>query len=281
MKYIFFGTPRFAEIVLEELLAKQLPPALIVCNPDRPVGRKHIVTPPPTKVLAEKMHIPVLQPDKFDDTILKTLRDLDADCFVVAAYAKIIPRHILEIPRHGALGIHPSLLPSYRGASPIQTTILSNDAKAGVTIYLMDDRIDHGPILANRLLSFDKPAFELTYPDLEEKLARESADLLAITFPEFIAGTIKPKLQDESDATYTQKFTTEDSFVDPLDLAAAEAGDQEKAKEIMRQINALNPEPGVWTHRDEKRVKLLAAKIEKDRLFLTKIQEEGQTPKTL
>src|ERR1700690_3293179 len=141
MKYVFFGSPRFAAIVLQKLIDGGIAPAAGVCNPDRPVGRKKIVTPPPVKtlVVSTSSEIDILQPEKLDDMFTKRLAAIEPDFFVVAAYAKIIPANVLAIPRLGTIGTHPSLLPKYRGASPIQAALLGGDAKTGTTLYLMDE----------------------------------------------------------------------------------------------------------------------------------------------
>lgn len=278
MKYVFFGTPRFAEIVLTGLIDAGMPPVALVCNPDRPVGRKKIITPPLTKILAieRSSDIDIMQPEKTDEIFIKRLQALEPDFFVVAAYAKILPKAILDIPRLGALGVHPSLLPKFRGASPIQSAILNDESKTGTTIYLMDEKTDHGPIVAQEPLATNTPIGEITYLDLEEQLAELGTRLLIQTIPDFGAGkmTATAHEQDESLATYTKKFTTEDGFVAPEDLA-----DTKKTREILQKINALNPEPGVWTMRDGKRTKLLAAEMRGDRLILTETQKEGEKPK--
>lgn len=281
MKYVFFGTPRFAEIVLSGLIEDGMAPDAIVCNPDRPLGRKKIVTPPPTKLLAIKASpdIDILQPETLDEAFLKRLRALEPDFFIVAAYAKIIPRTVLDIPRLGALGTHPSLLPAYRGASPIQSVILAGETKTGSTIYHMDAKMDHGPIFAQEEVLFD--ALATSYLALEEKLAALSARLLVKTIPAFLAGTIKPRVQDESFATFTKKFATENGFVEQSELDAAIAGNSDKAELILRTINALNPEPGAWTLQNGKRVKLLEARMDGGTLKLLTVQEEGQKPKTV
>jgi methionyl-tRNA formyltransferase len=280
MRYIFFGTPRFAEIILDSLLRAGIPPVALVCNPDRPVGRKKIITAPETKKLVQekKAGIQILQPEKIDGDFIERLRNLHPDFFIVAAYAKIIPKTVLDIPKLGTLGVHPSLLPKYRGASPIQSAILSGEKETGVAIYRMDEKMDSGEILAERGLSI---ADGETYPQLEEKLAELGGKLLVETVPRFINGEIKGTAQDGKAATFTKKFTTQDGFVTPDDLKDAEAGDPKKAEMIFRKIRALNPEPGVWTTKNEKRLKLLEAKIIDGTLALVKIQEEGQKPKKI
>lgn len=288
MKYIYFGTPRFAEIILAGLIGANLSPIAIVCNPDRPVGRKKIITAPATKVLAEKNNITVFQPETMSDLLALKSRfsELKPDFFVVAAYAKIIPRAILDIPRLGTLGVHPSLLPLYRGASPIQSAILNGDAETGSTIYLMDEKTDHGPIAAQDKLEFDSrnSIADFSYLELEEKLAALSAKLLVETIPDFVTDKITPQAQDESKATFTKKFKTEDGFIDEKELAAAIAADSTtanaggKASEILKKINAFNPEPGAWTIREGKRIKLLKATVRDGRLVLLETQKEGGRP---
>jgi methionyl-tRNA formyltransferase len=275
MNYVFFGTPRFAEIVLGELLGAKLPPTAVVCNPDRPFGRKKAITPPPVKVLAAKIGIPVLQPEQLDEAFGVQLKRLTPDFFAVAAYAKIIPQHILDVPRLGTLGVHPSLLPKYRGASPIQSALLAGERTTGVSIYLMDAKMDHGPVFAEEKMAI--PEGE-NYSKLEERLAHLGGKLFAKTVPDFFAGTSHPQVQDETEATFTKKFKTEDGFVDEKELAAAVRGETVAAA-IYRKILALNPEPGVWTVQDGKRLKLLDAKLEHGSLRLTLTQREGEKPK--
>jgi methionyl-tRNA formyltransferase len=281
IKYVFFGTPRFAEIVLTGLIDAGMEPTAVVCNPDRPFGRKHILTPPPTKMLAIKTSpdIDILQPEKIDEVFIKRLRALEPDFFVVAAYAKIIPASVLAIPKFGTLGVHPSLLPQYRGASPIQSVILAGEATTGVTIYLMDEQMDHGPICGEqKILSFDP--LSTTYPVLEEKLATLAIDLIPLAMAARMdPGVPAPDPQDETRVTFTQKFKTENGFIEYSELDAAIAGNSDKAELILRTINALNPEPGVWTIKDGKRIKLLEARMDGNALKLVTIQEDGQKPK--
>jgi len=190
-KYVFFGTPRFAEIVLDGLLSGGFVPTAIVCNPDRPLGRKKIITPPPTKQLIEKYNaaysanVAIFQPEKLDDAFIAQLRALDLDFFVVAAYAKIIPHAVLAIPLFGTLGTHPSLLPSYRGASPIQSVILAGETTTGSTIYQMDEKMDHGAIFAQEEVPLE--ALSTDYLALEAQLAKLSAKLLEKTIPRILS----------------------------------------------------------------------------------------------
>jgi methionyl-tRNA formyltransferase len=280
MKYVFFGTPEFAAVILEKLIGSGFVPAAVVCNPDRPAGRKKLITPPPVKSLImqhEAWGIEILQPEKLDSSFMIRVSSFKPDLFIVASYAKIIPKVILETPRLGVIGVHPSILPEYRGSTPIQSVILEGEHETGVSLYLLDEKVDHGRILAGRKLLMGTGD---TYEVLLRKLAALGGDLLAEILPKFLAGEVKPEPQDEAKATYTKKFTSEDAFVDPRELDLAESGgDAEKARLISRKILALNPEPGVWTLKDGKRTKLLEAEIRENRLVLKKIQREGEKPK--
>ena len=275
MKYLFFGTPEFAAIILEKLINAGFIPSAVVCNPDKPTGRKKIITPPLTKLLAIKYNIPVLQPEvlsifNFQFSIS------NFDFFIVASYAKILPKEILEIPRFGTIGVHPSLLPKYRGPSPIQAAILNEEQETGVTLFLLDEKVDHGPVLENRKQKIENSD---NYKTLHNKLAELGGDLLIETIPKFLREEIKSQPQDESQATYTKKFSAEDGFVGFKDLEKAQKDDGQIAIEVERKIRALNPEPGVWTIKDGKRMKILEAELMPDKtLKLKKIQFEGKKP---
>ncbi|MBI5079659.1 hypothetical protein HZB06_03290, partial [Candidatus Wolfebacteria bacterium] len=201
------------------------------------------------------------------------------------------PKEILAIPRLGTIGVHPSLLPKYRGSSPIQTAILNGDEITGTTLYFIDEKMDHGPILAQRELKF--PIFNFQFSKLHNALAELSADLLI----QFLRNyenirkyeKIEGVAQDESQATYTKKFSSQNAFIEPKDLEKAQTEGREIAEKIERKIRALNPEPGVWTQsyentklyeitKTKKRVKLLEAEIKDGKLKLKKIQIEGKNP---
>jgi methionyl-tRNA formyltransferase len=277
MQFVFFGTPEFAAIILEKLIAVGFVPAAVVCNPDKPVGRKQIITPPPTKILARTFGIPTLQPDELDSNFIAQISGLRPDFFVIAAYAKIISKEILDIPRLGAIGVHPSLLPKYRGSTPIQSVILSGEKETGVTLYFLDEKMDHGPILESRKWKIENRS---TYEVLLKELAELAGNLLVEILPKFAAEEIKPEPQNEAKATSTKKFKGEDAFVDENDSKEAESGkNPQKADLIDRKIRALNPEPGVWTTQEGKRVKLLEAEINENELVLKKIQVEGEKPR--
>ncbi len=284
MRYIFFGSAEFSLLVLQKLVNADMTPVAVVCNPDRPVGRKKIITPPLVKTFAEEHGIPVLQPEKVTADIFAPFGDID--CFVIASYAKIISQAVLDIPKVGTVGVHPSFLPKYRGSTPIQTVIAEGVKETGVTLFIVDDKVDHGPIIAQSAPVAVDVGY---YKDLETELALVGGDLLVETLPKLVAGTAQFQIQNESEATLTKKLKTEDGFVAFDDFEAARAGDLDKAAAIERKIRAYTPEPGVWTqvdsatfgelHIENKRVKLLEGIVSADGLVITVLQIEGETPK--
>jgi len=234
LKIIFIGTPDFAVPILEKLIKSDYKPVLVITAPDKSVGRKQIVTPPPAKLVAEKFNIPIFQPQEIKNQISK-IKNLKPDLIVVAAYGQILPKKILGIPKYGCLNIHPSLLPKYRGPSPIQYAILNGDEETGVTIILMNEKVDAGPIISTYNLQLT--TYNYTYEELEKKLAELGAKLLIETIPKWTKGEIQPQPQDESEATYTKILKKEDGRIDW----------KKSAEEIERQIKAFNPEPGTYT----------------------------------
>ncbi len=279
LKIIFIGTPEFGAIILEELVKNNYKPILVITNPDKPVGRKQIMTPPPVKLVAQKHNILLAQPEKIKN-YQSEIKNFAPDLIVVAAYGQIISKEILGIPKYECLNVHPSLLPKYRGASPIQSAILDGEEKTGVTLMLMDEKMDHGPILALQELEISRlrQSFggqsipKTTYQELHNKLAELGAKLLVETIPNWISGKIKPKPQDESKATYTKILKKEDGKISW----------NKSAKEIERQIRAFNSWPGSFTlcQKNDKniKVKILEADVLDDKLIIKKVQPEGKKP---
>jgi len=238
--FAFFGTDEFSVKVLETLKDKGLTPSLVVTVPDRPQGRKMVMTPPLAKTWAEKNKIKVIQPaslKNLDENTIYNIRyttyDKIYDFSLVASYGKIIPQEILDLPTHGTLNIHPSLLPKYRGPSPLETAILNGDEETGVAIMKLDAEIDHGQILAKEKIKLeDKYNFE----QLRDQLAVLGAELFAQVLPDYLTGKLELTEQDHNQATYTKKFTKEDGFLDQ----------QSSALNNYRKILALNPWPGTY-----------------------------------
>jgi len=273
MHYVFFGSPHFAACILEKLIISGYPPRLVICNPDRPSGRKKILTPPPTKQIAQIHHIPFAQPESLVHYQLPI--HYTPDFGIVAAYARIIPQSIISLFPKGIIGVHPSLLPKLRGASPIQSALIAGEEETGVTLYTMDSKVDHGPILNSKKLEL---VIDDTYETLIDKLADVSSELLLETLPQFIEGVINPVEQNHKEATLTKKFVSEDAYINPQELHNAQKNGGEIAHDIYNKMRGLNPEPGVWTTENGKRLKLLAAKLVDEKLVLTLIQKEGKTP---
>lgn len=236
------GTPDFAVPILNKLINSEYKPIAVITEPDKKVGRKQILTPPPVKVLAEKHNIPVLQPEKIRDSKLE-IRDLKPDLIIIAAYGQIIPAEILNIPKYGCLNVHPSLLPKYRGSSPIQTAILNGDEKTGVTIMQVTEKMDAGPILANSEIQISKSD---TTEELSKKLSKVGAQLLIETLPKYLSGEIKPQPQDDTQATYCQLIKKEDGHINW----------NKKADEIERMTRAFHPWPGTFTFWNSKLIKI-------------------------
>jgi methionyl-tRNA formyltransferase len=253
MKIIFLGTPEFGAIILEGLVKNKFKPVLVIAGQDKPTGRKQTITPPPVKVTADKFSIPILQPQKIKD-INSKIKNLCPDLIICAAYGHIVPKEILDIPKYGCLNIHPSLLPKYRGASPIQTAILNGDNKTGLTVILMNEKMDQGPIVAQKELK--SPISNKSCEELSKNLAELGAELLIKTIPLWINGEIEPKTQDDSKATYTKILKKEDGRIEW----------KKPAKKIERQIRAFSSWPGsfcCWETTDNKRklIKILEADI--------------------
>jgi len=234
IKIIFIGTPKFGAIILERLIKNNYKPILVITAPDKPVGRKNVLTPSEVKLAVQKYKISILQPEKVSN-IKGQLSNIKPDLIICAAYGQILPKEILEIPKYGCLNIHPSLLPKYRGASPIQTALLNNDKETGITIYVMDEKMDHGPILAGRELKI--PNSKENYETLNKKLAEIGVKLLIETIPKWVKGEIKAKPQDESKASYTKIIKKEDGKIDW----------SKSAQEIEQQIRAFHPWPASFT----------------------------------
>jgi len=254
LNIIFMGTPEFGAIILEELIKAGYKPILVVTAPDKPVGRKQILTPPPVKVLAEKYGIEICQPEKIESCKLK-IENCKPDLIIVAAYGQILPKEILEIPKNGLLNVHPSLLPKYRGPAPIQTAILNGDKKTGVTIILMDEKIDHGPIINQRALEIEKNETATT---LQNKLAEFGASLLLETIQKWQKGMLKTYPQDETKATYTKILTREDGRVNWKKTAQA----------LEKEVRAYTLWPESFTSWERRgglifRIKILKTRIQK------------------
>lgn len=272
----FFGSPQFAVDVLNSLKENGIIPDLIITQSDKPAGRKLKLTPPEAKIWAEENNIPVFQPEtlKKDGDEIQTIIDKGPwDIFIIVGYGKIISSAVLDIPKYGTLNVHPSLLPKLRGTSPIQSAILNED-ETGVTIMLVDKKMDHGPILAQ-----EKTPIENWPPktsELEKITAEVGGRMLADVIPRWVAGKIEPREQDHSAATFVKKITKQDGLIKLDD-------DPEKN---FRKIQAFDiwPRTYFFTERNgpnkraskEIRVVITAAELTDGKLIIKKVIPEGK-----
>jgi methionyl-tRNA formyltransferase len=234
-RIIFFGTPAFSTPALHSLIERPEEVVAVVTQPDRGSGRGQRVVPSPVRELASRHGLPVLQPERVkDQSFQEKIKELQADLFVVVAYGQILPKSLLEIPKYGAVNIHASLLPKYRGAAPIPWVILKGEKVTGVTMMLMDEGVDTGEIL----LQVEIPIGEReTGETLHDRLALLGAQLLSTTLEGMKAETFHPMPQDHSKATYAPSLKKEDGRIDW----------KREALEIDRQVRAFNPWPGAFT----------------------------------
>jgi methionyl-tRNA formyltransferase len=252
-RIIFLGTPDFAVPSLRALAADdRFEIAGVVTQPDKPVGRKGTITPPPIKVVAQELGISdIHQPEKLTDESFKSwIEDIGPTCdaFVVVAYGKIFREWFLDLPKQGLINVHASLLPRWRGASPINAAIAAGDKSSGVTIMKISLEMDAGPVLA---ISDEGIRPNDTAETLHDRLADLGATLLPNTLADYLDGHIEPQPQDDSKATSCKTLTREDGKIDWT----------KSAEEIERTLRAYTPWPGLWTEVDGKRLKVLSAMV--------------------
>jgi methionyl-tRNA formyltransferase len=250
IRTILIGTPEFAERIFRKIypeIQDKFEIIGVITAPDKPVGRKQVLTTPPVKKWALEANLSVLQPDKIrkPEWVAK-IKELAPDLIILCAFGQIIPQEILDIPKYKALNIHPSLLPKYRGASPIQSVILNDEAETGVSLMIMDAEMDHGPTISNFQFSISN---KITYKELSDKLADLGAELLIKTLPDWIDGKIKPQEQDHSQATFCKIIKKEDGKIDW----------NKSAQEIERMIRAYREWPESYTNFNDKILKILEA----------------------
>ena len=215
IRFVFWGTPEVAVTSLNELEKAGLLPELIVTAPDKPAGRGMKMQSSPVKLWADERSIPILQPTQLDGVFKDTLKKEAWDAFVVVAYGKIIPQDIIDMPNMGVLNMHASLLPKHRGPSPIEAQILHNDQEVGVTIMRIDEKMDHGPILAQEIVPIEQ--WPVNASKLKNILCQAGAELLAETLPEWVGGNIDEQEQEHDKATYCKLIQKEDARIDLTD----------------------------------------------------------------
>lgn len=243
-KVVFMGTPDFAVPVLEQLIEDQYQVVAVVTQPDRPVGRKKILTPPPVKIAAKKYQIPVLQPEKIRlEEEYKKVLAFEPDIIVTAAFGQILPKEILEAPKYGCINVHASLLPELRGGAPIHYAIMQGKKKTGVTIMYMVEKLDAGDMISQVEVPIDERDHVGT---LHDKLSEAGAKLLSETLPNIMNGRIKPIPQNEEYVTFAHNIKREQEKIDW----------KKTGEEIYNHIRGLHPWPVAYTTLDGKVIKV-------------------------
>lgn len=249
MRVVFMGTPEFAAESLRMLLAEGFDVAAVFTQPDKPVGRKQVLTAPPVKTLALAQGLPVMQPEALKDSqVWRQLRDLRPDVIAVVAYGKLLPAQVLEIPPLGCVNVHGSLLPRYRGAAPIQWSVINGEAETGITTMLMNEGLDTGDILMQCQTAVGR---EETAPQLYDRLAVMGAECLVGTLCRLEAGTLVPHPQQESLATYAPPLSKAEAWLDFTKTAA----------EVCNQVRGMCGWPVARTKLEGKMLKVYGAGV--------------------
>ncbi len=269
MKILFMGTPDFAVPSLLALLEDGYDVTAVVTQPDRPKGRKRILTPPPVKEIALKHGIPVLQPEKLrSPESVEEIRRLSPDLIVTAAYGQILPKAILELPPHGCINVHASLLPKYRGGAPIQRAIMNGEKVTGVTIMYMAEGLDTGDMISRVEVPIEDDDNAGT---MFAKLSEAGANLLRKTLPELLAGNIRAVPQNDAYATYAPNLSREDEKIRW----------ERPAMEIYNQVRGLNPWPGAFTLYDGEVLKVWSCRKPEPVSAERPAQADGTAPGTV
>lgn len=263
LNFAFFGTPDVASETLEILKESGYVPSLIVTSPDKPQGRKMIITPPPTKIWAEENNIPCIQPENLEKEMEMIVKNGSTfDLFIIVAYGKIIPENILNIPKLGSINIHYSLLPKYRGASPVESAILNGETETGVTIQKMIYKMDAGPIIAEEKINILP---EEKASELRARLISLGGKLLVKTLPKIVSGKIREIPQNENEATHCQKIKKEAGMIDLKDDAVKN----------YNKFRAYATWPRTFFFKDGKRIIITKARLENNKFVVERIIPEN------
>lgn len=262
MKIAFFGTPDFTTVFLDTLVSSGFSPSLIVTNPDRPSGRGMTLQSPAPKLWADTHGISVIQPEKITEDILAELQKESWDLFIVIAYGKILPQALIDIPKYGTINLHYSLLPKYRGATPVESAILNGDTVTGIAIQQMRFKLDSGPIYVRSELDI---APTDTTPSLRAKLNAEALRLLVPTLSGIFKGSILPIEQSEEGVSRCTKINKEDGQLNLSD--APEIND--------RKYRAYYGSIGTYFFHDGKRIKIIAAHFSEGQFIIDEVIPEN------
>jgi methionyl-tRNA formyltransferase len=263
-KIIFFGTPQLSVTILKSLINAGYEIPLVITSPDKPVGRKQILTPSAVKYFALENELKVTTPEKLGDSALEEIKNCNAELGIVVAYGHIIPQKVIDALPKGLLNIHYSLLPKYRGASPVESAILSGDKETGVAIQKLVYKLDAGPIVSVEKFPIDD---QITTPELKDKLTEIGAELLVKILPEYLDGKIMPTEQDESQATHCKKISKADGEI--------KLSDSDEIK--WTKYRAYFGWPGIfYFDQDGRRVKITEASFKNGKFIIKKIIPEGK-----
>jgi len=264
IKIVFFGTSNFAVPIMQKLLDLNFNIIAVVTQPDKPQGRTKQCAPSPIKLLAQKYHLPVVQPEKIN---LSDLKNYTADLGVLVAYGQLINPDIIKSFPNSIINIHPSLLPQYRGPSPIQSALLDGCRETGTSLMVLDNNLDTGPIINQKKIIIEPTDDFLS---LSGKLAILSADLLAVSIDKYIDKKIIPISQNNAIATYSQIINKKNGEIKLTD----------HPKEIINKLKAFTPWPGIYFFWKNKRFKILTAHLNNNKLVIDTIQPEGKKSMT-
>ena len=278
---VFFGSAENSNQILASLLnLKSCQVVLAVTQPPQPTGRRQTLQPSPVAIFAQEKKIPVLESAKLDQKTIEIIKSKNPYLGIIAAYRQIIPQALIDVFPAGIINFHPSFLPELRGPSPVQSAILQNKKTTGISLILIDNKIDHGPILAQKKIAIFPKDNQVT---LSQRLFKEGAKLIEKTLPQYLKGEIKPCPQDHHRASYTPLLNRNDGLIKPQDLKEALNVGGKKAKLIERKWRAYHPWPGIYTflslpQKPQKRVKILSLHLEGKKLVLDQVQFEGRKP---
>lgn len=267
LRVIFMGTPAFAVPSLRALVAHPAFDVIsVITEVDKPSGRGQQLTKPAVKIAAEELDLPIWQPESWkNESNLEKLRELKPDLIVVAAYGRILPAALLSIPSYGTFNVHASLLPRWRGASPIQAAIQAGDNETGITIMQLDPGLDTGPILTQTKIPIEPTD---TTASLTTRLAQIGGELLVRALIYFVTGIIEPTAQPDQRVTITSRLTKEDGRIDW----------KMQPEKLEQFVRAMNPWPGAWTEIDGKRLVILGGHVEDDHFIPDELQPAGKQP---
>jgi len=263
LNFVFWGTPDVASETLKILKENGYIPSLVITSLDKPQGRKMLITPPPVKTWAIENNIPHFQPEKLDEEFYDKLSTTSYDLFIVVAYGKILPEKLINLPKFGSINIHYSLLPKYRGASPVESAILNGDTQTGITIQKMEFKMDSGPIITLEkveILPNEKA------PDLRKRLIKIGGELLVKTLPLIIEDKIQPISQNEKEASYCKKIKKEDGLINLNDDGIIN----------YNKFRAYSSWPRTFFFQKNKRIIVTDATLEDKKFVIKKVLPEGK-----